>query len=148
MSALLRRAGPADAEAISRLFRETRRACLPYLAELHTAGEELAFFRDRVLSVHEVWVAETEAIEGFCVFRVGWLDHLYVKPWRHGRGLGTALLAKAMEKQSRLRLWVFQRNQAAIRFYLARGFREIERTDGRANEEGEPDALFEWVRSR
>ena len=49
--------------------------------------------------------------------------------------------------QDRLRLWVFQRNEPAIAFYRARGFRETLRTDGSANEEREPDALFEWTRA-
>jgi ribosomal protein S18 acetylase RimI-like enzyme len=37
-----------------------------------------------------------------------------------------------------LRLWASQRNEAAIRFYRALDFREIERTDGSRNEEREP----------
>jgi hypothetical protein len=41
---------------------------------------------------------------------------------------------------------MFQKSVAAIRFYLAQGFREIERTDGSRNEAREPDVLFEWVR--
>src|SRR6266700_772852 len=43
-------------------------------------------------------------------------------PWAPGRGLGCAFIAEAMEKHAELRLWVFQRNSAAIRFYGARGF--------------------------
>jgi hypothetical protein len=46
-----------------------------------------------------------------------------------------------------LRLWVFRRNAAAIRFYAARGFRCLAQTDGSGNEEREPDALYEWRRS-
>ena len=51
-----------------------------------------------------------------------------------------------MRSFSPLRLWVFQKNAAAISFYQARGFREIERTDGSRNEEREPDLLMEWRR--
>jgi hypothetical protein len=46
-----------------------------------------------------------------------------------------------------VRLWTFQKNAAAIRFYLAHGFREVERTDGSRNEEREPDILLEWART-
>ena len=60
------------------------------------------------------------------------------------QGIGRALLAVAMSREPPLRLWVFQRNAAAIRFYCAQGFREIERTDGSRNEEHEPDMLMEW----
>ncbi len=93
----------------------------------------------------EVWVAEAEAIEGFIAFRSGWVDHLYVDPARQRQGLGKALLAISMKRGTPLRLWVFQRNAAAIDFYRACGFREIERTDGSRNEEREPDMLMEWT---
>jgi putative acetyltransferase len=144
----IRRALPADIESVARIFREIRQACLPYLPDLHTPAEDLAFFRDHVFAECEVWLAEAATLDGFCAFRKGWIDQLYVRPPCHGQGLGTALLAKAMASQKRLRLWAFQRNQPAIAFYLARGFRETLRTDGSANEEREPDALFEWTRSR
>jgi GNAT superfamily N-acetyltransferase len=129
---------------VARLFRTVRRACLPYLPDLHTADEDLGFFRDRVFAECEVWVAQGGAIGGFIAFRKDWVDHLYVCPDCQRQGLGKALLAVAMKNNAPLRLWVFQRNAAATRFYRARGFREIERTDGSRNEEGEPDMLMEW----
>ena len=45
-----------------------------------------------------------------------------------------------------LRLWVFQENVGARRFYERRGFRLVRETDGAGNEEKEPDALLEWRR--
>jgi len=143
----IRRGSPADIEPVVRLFREIRLACLPYLPDLHSPAEDLAFFRDHVFAEREIWLAEAESLDGFCAYGGGWVDHLYVRPSSHGRGLGTALLAKAMAAEARLQLWVFQRNEPAIAFYRARGFREIRRTDGSANEEREPDALFEWTRA-
>jgi len=143
----IRRASPADIEPLALLFREIRQACLPYLPDLHSPAEDLAFFRDHVFGECEIWLAEAATIDGFCAFREGWVDHLYIRPSCHGRGLGTALLAKAMAAQERLQLWVFQRNLPAIAFYRARGFRLTRRTDGSANEEREPDALFEWSRA-
>jgi len=140
----IRQAEAGDAEAVARLFRTVRRACLPYLPDLHTPDEDLGFFRDRVFAECEVWVTQAGAIDGFIAFRTGWVDHLYVHPERHRQGLGKALLALAMNGSSPLRLWVFQRNTAAISFYRARGFSELERTDGSRNEEREPDMLMEW----
>ena len=134
-----------DAEAVARLFRAVRQACLPYLPDLHTPDEDLGFFRGRVFAECEVWVAQAGAIDGFIAFRSGWVEHLYVRPERQGQGLVQALLAVAMKGRAPLRLWVFQRNVAAIQFYRARGFREIERTDGSRNEEREPDMLMEWT---
>lgn len=123
-----------------------RTACLPYLPDLHTSAEDLAFFRDRVFHECAIWVVGEAPIDGFCAWRPSWVDHLYIHPDRHGQGLGTALLSRAMAAYSLLRLWAFQRNTQALRFYAARGFRVVERTDGSRNKEREPDVLLEWVR--
>lgn len=129
---------------MARLFRAVWRASLPYLPVLHTPAEDLAFFRDHVFAECEVWVAGE--VDGFIASRAGWVDHLYVRPDCQRGGVGTALLKQAMATHPSLRLWAFQRNNVAIRFYRARGFREIERTDGSRNEEREPDILMEWTR--
>jgi len=44
-----------------------------------------------------------------------------------------------------LRLFAFQRNAPARRFYEARGFIAKEFTDGATNMEREPDVLYEWT---
>ena len=131
---------------MARLFRAVRRACLPYLPDLHTPDEDLTFFRGNVFMQCEVWVAGAGNFEGFIAFRAGWVDHLYVRPEHQRHGVGRALLARAMEAHSPLRLWTFQNNPPALAFYAAHGFREIERTDGSRNEEREPDVLLEWTR--
>ena len=42
------------------------------------------------------------------------------------------------------RLWVFQRNDGARRFYERHGLTLVELTDGAGNEEREPDARYDW----
>jgi putative acetyltransferase len=142
----VRRAGAEDIEAVARLFRTVREACLPYLPLLYSAEDDLWFFRERVFQECAVWIAGDDRVAGFCAAREGWLDHLYVHPAVQEKGFGSALLSKAMADQSRLKLWAFLRNEAAINFYVARGFRLLEKTDGSRNEEREPDALYEWMR--
>lgn len=138
----LRRAVPVDAPAIAALFRRVRRACLPYLPDLHTPAEDLAFFAGRVLPEQAVWVAEDEAgLLGFAAVTPGWLNHLYVEPAAHGGGVGSALLAAAAP-EGEVRLWAFQRNARARRFYERRGFTVERLTDGADNEEREPDVLY------
>jgi ribosomal protein S18 acetylase RimI-like enzyme len=144
----IRPATPADIEAVARLHRAVRTACLPYLPELHTPEEDLRFFGERVFPTCTVWVGGGARLAGYCAFRDGWVDHLYVEPAAQGRGLGSALLNQAMVGQSHLRLWVSQKNTPAIRFYTRRGFRLVELRDGSGNEEREPDALYEWRRGR
>ena len=57
------------------------------------------------------------------------------------------MLRKAKDANARLQLWAFQRNENALAFYKSQGFRLVKTTDGRDNEEHEPDALFAWERS-
>jgi putative acetyltransferase len=131
--------------AVARLHRRVREICLPYLPDLHTPTEDLAFFEVQVFPRSLVWVAEAEeAPVGYGALREGWLDHLYVDPSWHGRGVGTALLARAREGAGSLQLWTFQRNHRARHFYERHGFVQVERTDGSGNEEGEPDMRYLW----
>jgi GNAT superfamily N-acetyltransferase len=142
---ILRRAQPDDAPAIAVLLRTTFRVSLPFLAELHTPQEDLWFVREQMLVRNEVWLAEESGeVTGFIGFREGWIDHLYVHPDWQGRGVGPQLLAKALQYRQARRLWTFQKNLRARKFYEDRGFRLVELTDGSGNEEKEPDALYEW----
>jgi putative acetyltransferase len=83
---------------------------------------------------------------GVIAFREDWIDQLYVLPPAQGRGVGSELLQLAQNTYPRLQLWTFQRNRRARRFYEARGFALVRETDGTANEEKEPDALYLWTR--
>jgi putative acetyltransferase len=145
---VLRRARDDEIDAIAALFRLSKETAMPYLLKLHTPDEDRAFFRDRVFAECEVWVAEwRSALAGFCAFRPGWIDQLYVHPAHQRNGIGTALLRNAKDVNGHLRLWAFQRNENALRFYESQGFALVTTTDGRDNEEREPDALFAWERS-
>jgi len=142
----IRPAAREESDEIARLLRQVMRACLPYLPELHTPEEDRAFVRERMFESCAVWVAASDRLHGFCAFRDGWVDHLYVDPALHRSGLGGRLLAPAKAAHAALQLWVFQRNLPAIAFYEGQGFRLVRRTDGRDNEEREPDALYAWAR--
>ena len=63
-------------------------------------------------------------------------------PTAQGRGIGTSLLDLAVEELGgAARLWCFQSNTAARRFYERHGFVEVASTAGE-NEEGAPDVLY------
>lgn len=146
---LVRTAALADMESVARLHRQVRQTCLPYLPDLHTLEEDLAFFQGHVYASSRVWLAEVdEQLIGFAAMSPNWLDHLYVCPSWHGRGVGEALLAAAKQEASRLDLWTFQRNLQARRFYEKHGFELVTLADGSGNEEKEPDAQYRWTRDR
>ncbi len=143
----LRRAELADAPAIARLHRAAVRENLPFLPELHTAEEDLAFFRDVFLAEETVWVAEADdgRVAGYVGFHDGWVRHLFVHPDHQRRGLGPQLLAIAMADGGPKQLWTFAANTRARRFYEARGWRAVEFGDGSGNEEGHPDVRYAWA---
>ena len=143
----LRPATLADAPALAVILRTCFRVSLPFLPELHTAEQDLAFMSGRLMAGHTVWVAEVEgAAAGYIAFREGWIEHLFIHPDHQGQGLGPALLAKALEAGGPMQLWTFQQNARARRFYEARGFRAVEFTDGEGNEEKTPDVRYLWDR--
>jgi putative acetyltransferase len=144
----IRKSATADAPAIAVISRDARKRALPYLPDLHTPDQDLAFFRDVVLNECGVWVSVlgNGTVVGFCALREGWIEHLYIAPAHQGRGLGSRLLRHAMLGQSSLRLWTFQRNALARRFYEKHGFLAVNETDGARNEEKEPDVLYAWSR--
>jgi GNAT superfamily N-acetyltransferase len=141
---IVRRARAGESDAVAAVFRVSKETALAYLPDLHTPEEDRAFFRERVFATCEVWVAERDgALTGFCAFRDGWIDHLYVHPAHQRSGVGAALLRKAMDANESLQLWTFQRNANARAFYEAHGFLCVKTTDG-DNEEREADALYAW----
>ena len=143
----VRRACDDESDAVAALVRLSKETAMPYLPNLHTPDEDRAFFRDRVFTECEVWVAERVGeVVGMCAFRTGWVDQLYVHPAHQRTRIGAALLRKAKDANDRLQLWAFQRNANALRFYESHGFRLVKTTDGRDNDEREPDVLLVWTR--
>ena len=141
----IRPAGGEDADPIARLFLASK-ATLTFLPNIHTDEETFSFIANIVLRDHDVHVAETDGeIGGFLALHGGMVEHLYVRPDLLRRGIGSALLQRAKERlPSGFRLWVFQENVPARRFYERHGLRLIEESDGSRNEERTPDALYEW----
>ena len=117
---------------------------MPWLPVLHTADEDLAYFR-RALAGEAYAFAQDGEVLGYAVLNGDELHDLYVAPAAQGGGVGSALFARAQaERPSGFRLWVFRENARARRFYEARGCRAVRETDGAGNEERTPDVLYEW----
>lgn len=109
-------------------------------------GRDRAYFREHVFVECEVWGPFGGEMIGIAAFREGWIDQLYVLPEHQGGGAGSALLQVAQAAFPSLQLWTFQKNTLARRFYERRGFVAVGETDGRDNEEREPDVLYRWQR--
>ena len=96
---------------------------------------------------HATWVAAVGGrIVAVMVLDGDMVEQFYVSPGEQRRGVGDAMLAHARQlRPAGLRLWAFQRNTPARRFYEARGFVAKEFTDGATNMEREPDVLYQWT---
>ena len=141
----LRLASADDAAAIAIAHRRAMRESLSFLPDMHGAEQDLAYFAQRFLPANTVWVAEREGrVVGYLGFEADWINHLYLLPEAQGQGLGLSLLAKALEDGRTRRLWTFQQNARARRFYEMQGFVMVRLSDGAGNEERMPDALYEW----
>jgi GNAT superfamily N-acetyltransferase len=117
-----------------------------WMPRIHYHGDVQRYYRT-VFAERDVNIAEYEG--KMAAFMALSEDHyvtaLYVERRMRGKGCGKALLDLAKEKHpDGLKLWTFQANQGARRFYLREGFREVRRTNG-DNEEGLPDILLEWT---
>jgi putative acetyltransferase len=136
-----------EADAAMAVQRAAMRATLPGLREPHTAAEDAAWIRG-IFASHSVWLAvDGSRVIGIASRRGEWLDQLYLAPGCTGAGTGKRLLdtilVEAATSLSILRLWTFQRNAGARRFYEHNGFTAVEFGDGTGNEEGEPDVRYE-----
>jgi GNAT superfamily N-acetyltransferase len=124
---------------------------LPYARAVHSEAEDLDWARHSLIPSGGVTIATVDdnVIGVLAVSRAdsaNWIDQMYIQPEYCGRGVGSQLMRAALSSLSRpIRLYTFQQNGRARRFYERFGFSAIEWGDGSRNEEGCPDVLYELV---
>jgi GNAT superfamily N-acetyltransferase len=148
MKPAIRRGGAPDARAAADLYLRAREAALragSIPAGVHD-DDVRGYFASHIVEDCELWIAGDDgALAGILVLDGEFVDQLYVEPDLTGRGIGSALLAVAKrERPQGLRLWAFQTNTGARRFYERHGFVAVRQTDGRDNEERAPDVLYTY----
>lgn len=149
MNLRLRLAEKADHERVSNILIDARAAFMPYAPSAHAEQEVRDWVRNHLIPIGNVMVVTVnEDVVGFMAISYNdgysWIDQMYVQPSLVGRGIGTKLLQHALAVlPSPIRLYTFQANTGARRFYERNGFHIIELIDGQANEELCPDVLYE-----
>ena len=142
----IRDAQPSDVPRVASVFRAARGAAMPWLPVLHTPDEDQRYF-GRAVDTQQGYVAVLDgSVVGFAVVDEpeAVLEHLYLDPAVHRRGIGRALLDHARAgHDGPLQLWCFAENRAGRAFYAACGARELYETDGSGNEERTPDVRLE-----
>jgi GNAT superfamily N-acetyltransferase len=149
---VIRRPDPArldiEADAAMAVQRSTLRVTLPGLHNPHTPDEDREWIRGLFARL-SVWLAvDGERVVGVLSREDEWVRQLYVAPDRTGQRIGQRLLDAFLDEAAAapfpvVRLWTFQRNAGARRFYERNGFVAVEFTDGSGNEEREPDVRYE-----
>jgi len=122
---------------------------MAYLPKLHSDDETRSFMHHVVRDLETFAAVRQNEVVGFAALRGDWLDHLYVHPNRFNTLTGTKLFAEVrFQRPNGFQFWVFQQNASARRFYERHGCALVRLTDGQANEEKLPDALYVWPSTR
>jgi 6-phosphogluconolactonase len=144
---LLRPATTSDSGEVAEVWLAAFAATYDF-PHAHTDDEVRSWIRDELVPGSETWLAidPDGSIAGFMALGSDLLDHLYVRPDRTGRGIGSRFvgLAKSL-RPAGLDLYTFQVNTGARRFYERHGFRVVDVDDGGRNEEGQPDVRYRWL---
>ncbi|MGW7008051.1 N-acetyltransferase family protein [Streptomyces sp. NPDC054933] len=143
---VIRRAVDSDASTVADVWLRSFTAALPTVRRPRGDDEVRAYIRDVVVPERETWVSVADgSVVGMMVLNEGLLSQLYLDPRWRGRGIGDRFIALAKSlRPDGLELWTFQVNGPARRFYERHGFVVAEQTDGRGNEEREPDVRYVW----
>lgn len=142
----VRVASTSDIPQVLSLFNSAR-SKMTYLPVIHTENETADFIAKLVKQGNVFVTLDEEKITGFIEFQNGWVRHLYISPENQNKGNGKLLLDIAKKDNPHgLKLWVFEQNEGALKFYEREGFkvalkRNMDETD---NEEGLPDRLYKW----
>jgi GNAT superfamily N-acetyltransferase len=140
----------ADAPRVADLYLASRRTFVSFAVSPRTDEEIRRWIGGVLIPRGGVTVAENEGGELLAIMALSfdgersWIEQLFVAPHLVGQGIGSRLLQLALAHlQPPVRLYTFQENHGARRFYERHGFQPIAFTNGEANEERCPDVLYE-----
>jgi len=149
MKAALRPATSADASRIADILVAARTTFMAYAPSAHSEAEVRAWVRNHLVPSGGVTVEDRDdEVDGLVAIsndgQYCWIDQMYVRPSHVDQGIGARLLAHVISTSALpIRLYTFQANTGARRFYEQHGFRAVQFTDGHSNEEHCPDVLYE-----
>ena len=139
-----------DADSVADVYLRSRKELVACAPLIHSDENVRDWIRRHVIPAGRTTIAIVDGLVAglFTVSTAtdcSWIEQLYLHPACVGRGIGTRLLELARsELLPPIRLYTFQCNERARRFYERRGFNPIAFGDGSGNEEKCPDILYEW----
>ena len=137
----------ADLDAVIRVWIATKRDTYHFipLEQSHSEADDQAFFRTHILPRCAIWIAVAGGdVLGFLALAGSYVDRLYVRPDAQRRGVGAALLARAIEASpAGLELHTHVENGGARAFYEKMGF-VVARFGVSPPPESLPDVEYHW----
>ena len=125
----IRPSRPDDAPVLFAVWLAAVRSTHDFLSE-----EDIGFYADLVRDQYLPAAALLVAVDGddrpvgFLGMTGRKIDTLFVDPAWHGRGIGRALVVRALEDGPELTVDVNEQNRSARAFYRRLGFREVGRS--------------------
>lgn len=134
------------ASETTEMWRRSKEQALG-VKEQHSFENHLNYLQERLVQENQVFLALDTLLNkvvGLLAVNGEWINQLYIHIGYQQQGIGTRLLNLAKEiSPDRLKLFTFEVNTNAQKFYEKHGFRIIGR--GIAAEEQLPDIEYEWV---
>jgi len=143
----VRRAAPADHEAMVLLWERSVRATHHFLTEQDVESLRPLVADELASNTIDWWVLESaaRALLGFLGFANDTIEGLFIDPDHRGQGGGTTLVAHAQRLAERsLAVDVNEQNEDAVGFYAALGFSVMGRSPTDGN--GRPFPLLHMTR--
>ena len=113
-----------DKHAVLSIWRETSELAHPFLTTEQLDQAE-TMIRDQFMDMAETYIAELDGEPvGFVALIGNQVGGLFLRPRLHGRGIGKALMDRAVQAKGPLSLEVFTDNPIGRKFYSSYGFVE------------------------
>ncbi len=111
---------------------------------VHNVEERADYGRWLLEHTRVTMIHNSSGVVGFLALEKHIIQALYIKKDFQGFGFGQAAIKFAQKQFEELRLWVFQSNIGAQKFYQRLGFQIVEKSDGEDNDYRLPDIFYCW----
>ena len=132
-----------DASEISQILEDWA-ASNREIPLVHNVEERADYGRWLLEHTSVTMIHNSRGIVGFLALEKHIIQALYIKKDFQGFGFGQAAIKFAQKQFKELRLWVFQSNIGAQKFYQRLGFQIVEKSDGEDNDYRLPDIFYCW----
>ena len=132
-----------DAAEISQILEDWA-ASNSEIPLVHNVEERADYGRWLLEHTSVTMIHNSCGVVGFLALEKHIIQALYIKKDFQGFGFGQAAIKFAQKQFKELRLWVFQSNIGAQKFYQRLGFQIVEKSDGEDNDYRLPDIFYCW----